>query len=276
MTYATLLVHMEIGQSNAGLLQVAATLAERCGAGVIGIAGCQPMMLVASEGGDVYGDLIERDRQDIGRELRVLETAFWVALRPRVPLLEWRSEVLFGPLADYVATSARDADLVISGIGSGPLPNGTARLSTGDMIMQLGRPSLIVPAGHATFPLESVVVGWRDGRETRRAVRDALPLMRLARQVTIVEIAPEDDLAAARERLGKVEAWLRRHGVAAASLVAPSTGDDADRLQAVAQELNADVIVAGAYGHSRLREWAFGGVTRDLLRPVDRCSFLSH
>jgi len=94
--------------------------------------------------------------------------------------------------------------------------------------------------------------------------------------VTVVEIAAEEDLAAARTHLEDVVAWLKRHGIVAKSLAWPSKGDDASRLNAIAQELRADLIVAVAYGHSRLREWVLGGVTRDLLLCADRCSLVAH
>ena len=71
-------------------------------------------------------------------------------------------------------------------------------------------------------------------------------------------------------------AWLRWHDVVAEPLVLASNGDDVGVLNAIAQELAADLIVAGAYGHSRLREWVLGGVTRDLLLRANRCSLVSH
>jgi nucleotide-binding universal stress UspA family protein len=142
--------------------------------------------------------------------------------------------------------------------------------------MQVGRPVLIVPAPIDKLKLERVVIGWKDTRETRRAVFDALPLLKKVAHVTVVEITAEQDLVAARIRLEDVVDWLKRHGIGAKSLVSLSSGDDTTQLNAVAREQGADVIVAGAYGHSRLREWMFGGVTHDLLLRAARCALLSH
>jgi nucleotide-binding universal stress UspA family protein len=142
--------------------------------------------------------------------------------------------------------------------------------------MQAGRPCLIVPANTSTLALAHVMVGWKDTRETRRAICDALPLLKLAERVTVVEIAVEDGLADARSSLDDVVAWLRRHSVNATPLATLSTGDDAGRLYTIADEQGTDLIVAGAYGHSRVREWVLGGVTRDLLLKADRCSLVSH
>ena len=94
--------------------------------------------------------------------------------------------------------------------------------------------------------------------------------------MTVVEMAAEDELPAACARLKDVIGWLKRHGVVAESIASPSSIDDANVLYAIAHDRGADVIVAGAYGHSRLREWVLGGVTRDLLLSANRCSLVSH
>ena len=94
--------------------------------------------------------------------------------------------------------------------------------------------------------------------------------------MTVVEIAAEDDLDAANARLADVAGWLKRHGIDATPVTAASPGDDAARLDAIVREQGADLLVAGAYGHSRVREWALGGVTRDLLLRAGRCALVSH
>jgi nucleotide-binding universal stress UspA family protein len=73
-----------------------------------------------------------------------------------------------------------------------------------------------------------------------------------------------------------VAVWLGRHGVIARQVAVPSRGDDANALCALAQDIGAELTVAGAYGHGRLREWVLGGVTKDLLLSKDRYSLLSH
>ena len=142
--------------------------------------------------------------------------------------------------------------------------------------MQAGRPVLIVPTDKGDIDLERALVGWKDTRETRRAISDALPVLKQAAHVSLVEVAPDDLLADARARLEDVAAWLMRHGIRSESLAVSSTGEDSARLQEIAQEQMADVIIAGAYGHSRVREWVLGGVTKDLLLRGDRCALVSH
>ncbi len=276
MTYATLMVHLELGHPNAGLLQIAGDLAERFDAGVIGIAACQPMQMVYGDG-YVSGSFVEQDREEIDKEMRAAEAEFRGALQPRVETLRWRSAVTFGPLSDYLALEARSADLVITCVDrNNSLFDGSRHVDMGDLVMQLGRPVLIVPTTVDKLALERVVVAWKDTRETRRAVFDALPFLKKAAHVTVVEIAAEDDLAAACMHLEEVAGWLKRHGITASSVASPSTGDDPTRLNAIAREQGAELIVAGAYGHSRLREWVLGGVTRDLLLNAECCSLVSH
>ena len=275
MTYASLMVHLELGLPNAGLLRIAGDLAERFRARVIGIVACQPMQLAFADG-FMPGEVYQQDNNQRNQEIDAAQAEFRAALQSRASALEWRSTVRFAPLADYVAREARSADLLLTGVASSSLLDASRAVHTGDLIMQLGRPVLVVPHTVQKLALERVVVAWNDSRETRRAIADALPLLQQAAHVTVAEIAAPGDLAAAHKNLEDVSDWLRRHGVEAESSATPTTGDDAAGLYAIAQDLGADLIVAGAYGHSRLMEWALGGVTRDLLLRQDFCALLSH
>jgi nucleotide-binding universal stress UspA family protein len=274
--YATLMVHLELGHPNTALLKVAGDLAERLHTSVIGIAVCQPMRIIYSDG-YIPGDLIEQDRQQIDDEMKAAEAEFRASLGNRLQTSDWRSVVTYISLSTQLAREARCADLVITGVDRNASLFDTSRhLDIGDFVMQAGRPCLIVPAGIEKLALKHVVAGWKDTGETRRAVYDALPLLKQAGRVTVVEIAIEEDLAEARIRLQDVVGWLKRHAIEAISVAALSTGDDAAELKAIIQEQGADLIVAGAYGHSRVREWVLGGVTRDLLLRAGRCSLVSH
>jgi nucleotide-binding universal stress UspA family protein len=276
VTYPTLMAHMELGHSNAGLLKIVGDLAIRFEANVIGIAACQSNQMFY---GDAYipSDVIDGIREELEKEIETAEAEFRDALEPRVDTVEWRSTLTSEPLAEYLACQVRRADLVITGVDRNVSMFDTSRhVNTGDLVMRAGRPVLIVPRTAETPDFARVVIGWKDTRESRRAVADALPLLKMAVHISVVEIAAEEDLAAARVHLDDVVHWLKRHGVMAESLALPSIGDDAGQLNEIARERGADLIVAGAYGHSRLREWALGGVTRDLLLRADRCALVSH
>jgi nucleotide-binding universal stress UspA family protein len=290
MTYATLMVHLELGTTNTRLLQITGELARRFKASVIGIAARQPLQMVYGDG-YVSGDFYEQDEMSMAKELQAAEAEFRAALHHSAPTIEWRSARTYANLADYLVAEARSADLIVTGVAHGDLFDSSRSVNTADLIMLAGRPVLTVPSGipsavpsalpagateSSALNLNRVLVAWKDTREARRAVADALPLLRQAEAVSVVEITDETELAAAHQRVTDVAHWLKRHHIDAHGTAHVSVGNDAMALHALSQDAGADVIVAGAYGHSRLREWVLGGVTRDLLLSANRCSFVSH
>ncbi|QUD87754.1 universal stress protein [Phenylobacterium montanum] len=276
MSLPTLLVRLDLGRSNAGLLKVVGDVAERLGAAVVGAVACQPVQMLYGDG-FLAAEVIEQDRAEIDQDIAKAEAEFQAVLRGRAQGLEWRSLVTFGPLCEFFTREARCADLVVTGPAlPAPLFDTARHVDVGDLVMQCGRPVLVVPAEAAGLPLKQALVGWKDTRETRRALMDAVPVLQKAEQVMVAEVVHEPDGAAARGRLADVARWLARHGIEAETRTVKSRGEDAERLSALAAEINADLIVAGAYGHSRMRELVLGGVTYDLLLRASRCALLSH
>ena len=163
-----------------------------------------------------------------------------------------------------------------SAAGTGDFLDASRAVNTGELIMQTDGTVLIVPTAASNLKLDHVLIGWKDTRETRRAVSNALPLLKHATWVSVVEIAAQVDLPAAARHAQDVVAWLGRHAIQAEGSAQLSTGDDATAFYAIGQDKGADVVVAGAYGQSRLREWVLGGVTRDLLLSANRCSLVSN
>ena len=275
MAYTTLMVQLEPGHANTAVLQAAGDLAERFHAQVVGIAVCRPMQMVYGEA-YLSGELIAQEKKEMQAEVDAAEAEFRSALLPRARGLEWRAMVMVAPMADFVVHEARSVDLLITARGIKDSLDPSRGVAVGDLIMQSGRPIFVVPPVLEDHSLDRVVVGWTDSREARRAVADALPLLKKAAHVVVAEMAANADFSEAHKRLNDVVAWLGRHGVVAQPLVVLSSGDDAAGLDAIAEEQGAGVIVAGAYGHSRLREWAMGGVTRKLLQHADRYLLVSH
>ncbi|MGO9773733.1 MAG: universal stress protein [Roseiarcus sp.] len=276
MTFATMMVCLRLGRSNADLLAVTGALAERFQASVVGVATRQPMQFMFT-GGLVPEELIEQEEEEFRDEVETLEAEFRAALDGRASDLQWRAKMELGPLSDYIANEARSADLVVTDFDrGGAFSHPSTHIDVGDLLMRVGRPVLVAPPSAKHLNFERAVVGWKETPEARRAVFDALPFLKAAASVAVVAIVRQAELEAARFRLEDVAAWLGRHGVAAEAVATASRGDDASRLTAVAREQGADLIVAGAFGHSRLREWVFGGVTRDLLLRSERFTLLSH
>jgi nucleotide-binding universal stress UspA family protein len=277
MTYASLMVSVPLGRSNEALLRVTARLAERFQSGVIGVAACRPIQAVCSDYA-VPAKLFEEDRKQIAIQLKAAEAEFRSALQAHARHLEWRPRTTMSALSVHLAREARSADLVLAGIDNSPSPlDPTRHVDARDLVMQIGRPVLFVPTAAAVATFDRVLVGWKDTRESQRAIADALPFLARATQVTVAGIAAQEELAEVRTQLAEVTGWLEHHGVAAPrSLAATARGTHANELGALAEELGADLIVAGAYGHSRQRDWVLGGVTSDLLLRADRCSLMSH
>jgi len=276
MTYKSLMVHLGLKGDNQGVLAIAADMADRFGAKVTGIAACQPIQAIFNEG-FAAPEVILQDRKEIAQELSAAEAQFRTALAGHTSELEWRSSITYGPLADYIAEEARSSDLIITTKDVGPsFLNENRRVSLGDLAMRAGRPVLVVPNGIKSLSLRHVFVGWKETREARRAVADAIPLLQTAGRATVVEIAPEYRHAVAQTHLEDVSKWLKRHNVDTANRTVSASGDEAAFLHAFLLDHHCDLLVAGAYGHNRMKEWVFGGVTQDVLLDPSFCVLLSH
>ena len=122
-----------------------------------------------------------------------------------------------------------------------------------------------------------IAIAWKDVREARRAVRDALPFLRQAESVMIVEISEGGEGDQAQRHVKDVADYLARHRIdIIAERVRPAEVSVTDALLRLIHDENVDLVVSGAYGHSRLGEWVFGGVTRDLLVQSPVCCLMSH
>ena len=275
MQIRDILVSLEIDLFSPTLVHCAVDLARRFDAGLIGhAAASMPVVSMGYEGGAALATLYEREQEDIRSRLVVLEQQFREAVPESIPA-RWLGTV------DDPTTSAvracRNADLILTGSNVGALNRNPQRsIDTGDLLVRAGRPVLIAGVGLAQIEANNVVVGWKDSREARRAIVDALPFLQLAKKVIVATIH-EGDLAEEKASLDDVATWLRRHQVEAERDVRPETGGGAaETLEALAKEQGADLIVTGGYGHSRMREWLFGGMTRDLLSDRTVHRFLSN
>jgi len=275
MAYATVMVGLSVGQPNEARLEIAGQLAERLGARVIGIAAAEFNPPLYFTSGEQAQKLVDQGRAAIKNRLAEVESEFRAAMQNRVTEVEWRCAEDF-PVR-YIVQQARASDIIVVGeAGRGIIADPFVQVSPSDLVMQAGRPLLVVSDVCNWLDLRSVLIAWKDTTEARRAVADALPLLRKATDVTVVEIVEEQaDRPAALSRVKDVAAWLSRHGVSASEQVPEECGEAGGLLERIASEVGAGVVVAGAYGHSRLREWILGGVTRRLVNPSNRCSLLS-
>jgi nucleotide-binding universal stress UspA family protein len=275
MSYRTLMIAPTLGHANAGLLGTTAWIARKLDAGVVGIAACRPIDCVCHDF-PVPAGIFEADRRQIERQVRDAELAFRNAMAGLPGPLGWQAHTCLEPLAVHLADESVSADLVLIGLPApGSAPDATRHADPCDLVMQTGRPVLLVPDAQPATPLDRVVVAWKDTREARRAAADALPLLAKAASVTVVAIEADESGAAARNSVSRVAAWLARHGVTAQTRVVASAKADGPALLDITREMNADLVVAGAVGHVRQGRWMLGGIT-DALIDGDRCVLLSH
>lgn len=275
MTYRSIMVHLDPQTSNESALRVACELADRFDARIIGTASGLPNVPVHLEG-MVASSVLEADYEQLKVAIDRCEARFRDALKSLHRPSEWRAAADYP--ADFLAAEARAADLVIVGRpGDDAVFFPQQSLDIGDAVMQAARPVLIVPANQTCLPLHRALLAWKDTPQARRVAAAALPLLASYQDVMVVEIVsdPQDKDAATR-RVDDVATWLHRHGVAASARADLTTEDAGDVLRSIAAEHAVDLIVAGAYGHSRLREWVFGGVTRNLLQHCPVSTLLAH
>lgn len=179
------------------------------------------------------------------------------------------------------AICARHADVVVvAGVPGTTAEAGRVHAYIGTMLMESGAPVLMLPPGASPtrIPPRRVVVGWKPTREASRALHDAIPLLQLAERVDVLMVDPEGLASESGQDPGRdVAAHLARHDVNVHVIVEPARDDTVGTtVLKRAATIEADLIVVGGYGHSRLREWAWGGVTHELLGCSRLPVFFSH
>jgi nucleotide-binding universal stress UspA family protein len=273
MSFAAMMVHVDVAEPRDDRVRLAARLSSRFHSTLIGATAWEPAPPLMYGGVIVDTEPTKDLLQEISNQLAQVGEHFRKVAGSGHPT-EWRAAI--DSPTEFLVREARAADLLI--IGRDRAPGDLYRtLDPGATILRAGRPVLAVPNGVDSLKAERVVVGWKDTREARRALRDSLPLIREAVSVAVVEILARDGEMPAQTHMEDVARYLERHQIAV-TMRPPehATGSVAGELIRVAQKIDADLIVAGGYGHSRLGEWIFGGVTQGLLAASPVCCLLSH
>jgi nucleotide-binding universal stress UspA family protein len=233
---------------------------------------CEHSPVLYYEAGVLDFDPIEEDRKLIKKRMAEQERRFRKATELPGRTIEWRCSI--DRLTDFLVQEARAADLILVPAHDNRSSTG---LEPGRLVLAAGRPVLFMHPSGLQVPLE-ILIGWKDSREARRAVLDALPLFTIAKHVHVLEVLEGENTndVEADKRLKDVVSYLAAHGVSATSAHASCDGGAGDDLVQAALASGANLIIAGGYGHSRLGEWFFGGVTRSLLMQESCSVFLSH
>ena len=274
MAYKDLLVHVDSSSHCAMRLTLAVTLARRFGAHLTGLH-VMPTLAISPFIADQFPTaILDEGHARIAQLREDARASFAAATRLLEGEAEWRETR--GDPVDAMRLAARKADLAIlgqpdpggDGAGGADLP--------GQVVMGSGRPVLIVPyAGSFANVGGRVLVAWNGSAQAARAVNDALPFLQSAERVVVVTVnsARGDRIEAA-----DIARHLARHGIAAeiSDIVIDRESDVGDVLLSRASDEAVDLIVMGAYGHSRLRELVLGGVSRALLGHMTVPVLMAH
>ena len=271
MSYATIMVHVDVFGDLGAHVRVAGELAERFHARLIGISGWAPTSAFLAEEALQDPTPSTPPLHEMKSILDIKGQQFRAAFNSDNRTVEWRSGLDFP--SDYIAREARAADLLVIGRQSGNADL-LRSLDPGGLVLKAGRPVLLVPKDVISCSAKRVAIAWKDTREARRAVADALPLLDMAESVTIVEVCTDEFVT----KLEDVSSYLGRHRIHANCERLQPTPDTstAQCLSQFVLNQRIDLLVAGGYGHSRLGEWVFGGVTRTLLHDSLICCLLTH
>ena len=280
MSYKTILVSLnEVGRLSE-LVAAAVTLARATQAHVSGLYVVPAVQVYPSVGFEAAPQVFEGNRSYFKDNAQRVKQAFEEAMRRENLSHDFHQVDARTPvIADEVVASGRVADLVIVSATNPEEITGVERDFAEQTVMALGRPVIVLPyKGKAALSLDEVIVGWDGGREAARAAFDALPLLKKAGKVRIVRVDPQKDPSLRGSVAGadRAEA-LSRHGVKAEAQGYPTDGqDEGQALMRCAEDAGAGLIVMGAYGHSRLAEFIFGGATRFVLNRLVCPVLMSH
>lgn len=279
MTYKTILAVLDRPATASTISDFAIDFAEGFGAHVIGLhveSVPSVPMLAPMEGPDPVA--IEAVQSAVKAQTAGIEEAFLKKASMSVTTCEWRNFISsVGFSSSSAVDSARTSDLIVAAQGDGSVLSDN-HLDIESFLFDSGRPVLLVPyIAKEPHPIKRVLLAWNGSREAARAAFDALPFLKQADFVEIFSVNPPETPMQSSETAGaEIAATLARHGVKAVLSTHKTFGMDASAaIENRLAENSIDLLVMGAYGHSRWREMLFGGVTRTLLESMTALTLLS-
>jgi nucleotide-binding universal stress UspA family protein len=271
-----ILVNLATGIENDATIDYAISLATTFEAHLAAAAFAEDAIPPAMLAGEVPPPWIDAMRQEAQDAAKAAVAKFEAAAKRAAISAQagWLPASLDGP-AELFGRMARRFDLSVVRQAE-PGADGTASLLIEATLFETGRPVLVVPyIQKGGVKLDQVMVCWDGSHSAARAVADALPFLKRAKTVQLVMVSQHGK---SEETPGAdIAQHLARHGVTVEvkQIVAPDT-KTADVLLSHAADSSADFLVLGGYGHSRLREFVLGGVTRSILATMTAPTLMSH
>lgn len=278
MTYRSLLVHLADDERCGARVDLAAQLAHDFDARLTGLAPTGRVLLSPDLGPGLLGlDTMTLLVADLRHQASERAEAFRQQCRRR-GATSFEAVVDEDDVRTSLLTRAESADLLVLGQSE---PDSQHQSVLEEVLMRSPRPTLLVPhAGRFDTIGRHVLVAWDGGRESARAMSDALPLLARADRVQVVHLLGKGDddgrEALLRPRLDALHGWLMGHGVDAQVRVEATGIDAGNALLSMAADQGVDLLVTGAYGHSRWSERMLGGATRTLLQSMTVPVLMSH
>lgn len=279
MTCKTILVHLADVRRMEGLLDAAVPLARANGAHLLALVVIPSYVVMPAADAAGASVTIGEHRTAYKQDMVKMKARFDELGKTEPLSLEWREvDAGFAPIAGVIMDHARSADLVILS-KKDPDWAYSGLLEAPDRItIECGRPVIMVPnKGMPSFPPKRVLIAWNGTRESARAAFDAASLLPTGTEITALWVNPDKDWGAGDLPGADLATALARHGFKCdTAVVRAPDGDAGTAIIEEAKARNADLIVMGAYGHTRLREFLLGGASRDILGGMDRPVLMSH
>jgi nucleotide-binding universal stress UspA family protein len=280
MAYRSLLVQLGTDEGAPERMRVAVELARDQQAHLVGLAATGRLDLpVAVDAATMAAGFIDAAWEAMRAQAAEATRAFTAACA-QAGLHSVETVVAEEDMATSFVRHAHCSDLVLLGQVNHAGPGHRLASQVLEWIlMGSARPVLVVPyAGRQKAVAQRPMVAWDDSREAARAVADALPLLRRAECVHVLAWREQthEEMVPLAARLRSLQQWLAWHGVRAETSVEVTTIDIADAMLSRAADLDADLLVMGAYGHRRLAERLMGGATRGLLESMTLPVLMSH
>jgi nucleotide-binding universal stress UspA family protein len=280
MPYKTILLSLNETRRNPVLLDLAAKLAGAADGHITGLYVIPAVQLYPSTAFEAMPAILETQRDFFKGQRAGVESMFHEAMRQNGVRGDMRVVDSSSPLiSDLVVEQGRRADLVLLSQVDTEGNEGVELDFVDRVVMAVGRPVLAIPLkGTEPALAGTAIIGWNGSREAARAVFDSLPLFRHAKDVRIVWIDPRFKTTdSAMLACADLAETLSRHGVKATAEPIPGNGHDAgEALLTKAFDTGANLLVMGAYGHARLREFILGGATRHVLKQMKCPVLFSH
>jgi nucleotide-binding universal stress UspA family protein len=277
MAYKTILVHVDAGRRCAVRIEIALRLARQFEAHLVGLDALTlvelPGYVLADAGGAPIAEIQKRFAAEQATRARDQFNAAVSAAG--LASTEWRTTKR--DAVDAVTLHGRYADLIVVGQPWAEDDSGVEPGFAEHVVLEAGRPVLMIPyAGSFATLGTRIVVGWNASREATRAVTDAIPFLQAAESVQVIAINPKPGEHGALPG-SDIALYLARHGVNVDVRVDRAVDiDDGAEMLSRAADFGADLIVMGAYGHSRFRETVMGGASRTMIDAMTVPVLMSH